>query len=312
MTRMIACLLLLAGLCLLPRVAHAQACSYSTNGPLSFGTVTGVPTTQVDVTASIDVNCAALFVGTIRTCISIPGSNESAGARLMTLPSGESVRFQLYKDAARTQPWGAYGEADAPMTVDVPIFIFGSASATIYGRLFAGQDDKPVGNYTKAVTPIQGREVAGTATPCTSIGGASVLAPVLSATLRIDPMCTVSADALNFGTFADLSANRDAATTLRLQCTLNAPYRISLNGGSTTGTVANRRMAQAGNPASIGYQLYRDGNRSQVWGNTAANWMSGTGTGASQAYPVYGRVPPQTMPSVVGTFEDTVTVTVSY
>ena len=43
MMRALACLLLLAGLCLLPRAAHAQACSYTFNGPMNFGTITGVP-----------------------------------------------------------------------------------------------------------------------------------------------------------------------------------------------------------------------------------------------------------------------------
>jgi spore coat protein U-like protein len=293
-------------------LSHAQACSYSTNGPLNFGTITGVPTPQIDVAATIQVQCAAFFVGTIRTCISIPNGDESAGARLMKLSTGESVRFQLYKDAARTQPLGAYGETNAPLTVDVPVLFFGTATATIYGRVFANQDDRPAGDYAKLVTPIQGRERAGTATPCESIGGTPEAAPALSAILSIDPMCSVSADPVNFGSFSNLSVNRDASTNLRLKCTLKAPYQISLNGGSTTGTVANRRMGQAGNPASIGYQLYSDINRSQVWGNTTANWVPGTGTGASQPYTIYGRVPPQAMPGVTGTFEDTVTVTVAY
>jgi len=311
MMRALACLLLLAGLCLLPRAAHAQACSYTFNGPMNFGTITGVPTPTIDVSATVNVNCGALFIGTIRTCISFPNSDESAGARLMTLPTGETVRFQLYKDAARTQPLGAYGEASGPLTVDVPVFIFGNETATVYGRVFPNQDDKPVGDYARQLT-IQGRERAGTATPCESIGGTPQSVPASSAILSIDPMCTVSADPLNFGSFSNLSVNRDASTNLRLKCTLKAPYQISLNGGSTTGTVSNRRMSQAGNPASIGYQLYSDSNRSQIWGNTAANWVLGTGTGASQAYTIYGRVPPQAMPSIVGAFEDTVTVTVSY
>ncbi|MDN5782544.1 MAG: spore coat U domain-containing protein, partial [Luteimonas sp.] len=266
---------------------------------------------QLDGSATVAVQCGAFFIGTIRTCISFPNSNESAGARLMTLPTGESVRFQLYKDAARTQPLGALGEANGPLTVDVPVLFFGNGTATIYGRVFPNQDDKPVGNYARQLT-IQGRESAGTGTPCESIGGTPQSAPSSSATLTIKPMCTVAADPLDFGSFSDLSVNRDASTSLHLKCTLNAPYQISLNGGSTTGTVANRRMSQAGNPASIGYQLYSDSSRSLVWGNTAANWVLGTGTGASQPYTIYGRVQPQGMPSTAGTFEDTIMVTVSY
>lgn len=303
--------LVLAGLWLWPSSARAQACSYSINGPLNFGTITGVPTPQIDVTATVNVQCGALYIGTVRTCLGIPGANESGGARLMTLSTGESVRFQLYRDAARTQVLGAYGETSAPLTIDVPVLIYGSATATLYGRVFANQDDKPVGNYSKTLSPIYAREQAGTGTPCESVGGTPYSVSPVTATLRIDPMCTVAADPLNFGSFSSLSADRDASTNLRLDCTLKAPYQISLNGGGT-GNVANRRMSQAGNPATVSYQLYSDTARSRVWGNTSANWVAGTGTGTSQVYTVYGRVPAQSMPSTTGTFEDTVTVTVSY
>lgn len=311
MMRSTACLLLLIGFWLMPNAARAQACTYSTNGPLDFGTITGVPTPQIDVTATINVQCTTLLA-VVRTCISIPNGDESGGARLLKLATGENVRFQLYKDAARTQPWGAFGEANSPMTLDIPVFLIGRGSATVYGRVFSNQDDKPVGDYVKLVAPIQGRDRLGTGTPCESIGGTPEAAPALSATLRINPMCTVSADPLNFGSFTNLSINRDASSNLRLKCTLGAPYQIALNGGTSTGTIANRRMAQPGNSSTIAYQLYSDASRSRVWGNTAAGWVTGVGTGASQAFVIFGRVPPQPMPGVAGTFEDTVTVTVSY
>ena len=49
-----------------------------------------------------------------------------------------------------------------------------------------------------------------------------------------------------------------------------------------------------------------------MWGNTVGtNTIAGTGSGGSQSYTVYGRVPPQTTPAAA-TYTDTITVTVTY
>ena len=49
-----------------------------------------------------------------------------------------------------------------------------------------------------------------------------------------------------------------------------------------------------------------------MWGNTVGtDTVSATGSGASQAYTVYGRVPMQTTPAAA-TYTDTITVTVTY
>jgi spore coat protein U-like protein len=62
----------------------------------------------------------------------------------------------------------------------------------------------------------------------------------------------------------------------------------------------------------VGYGLYRDGSRSQVWGSTiATNTVGGTGTGAAQNLTVYARVPPQVTPPA-GTYSDVIVVTITY
>jgi spore coat protein U-like protein len=64
--------------------------------------------------------------------------------------------------------------------------------------------------------------------------------------------------------------------------------------------------------ATIGYSLFTDTSRSSIWGNTVgSNTVSSNGTGAAQAYTVYGRVSAQTTPAP-GTYTDTVTVTLTY
>ncbi len=130
--------------------------------------------------------------------------------------------------------------------------------------------------------------------------------------ITIATACTInSASALNFGSQGVLAANVDQTATLQVQCTSTTPYNIGLNAGNGTGaTVTNRLMSFGGN--TVAYALYTDSGRTTNWGNTVGtDTVAATGTGASQSYTVYGRVPPQTTPPP-GTYTDTVTVTVTY
>ena len=61
----------------------------------------------------------------------------------------------------------------------------------------------------------------------------------------------------------------------------------------------------------VTYELYRNTGRTLRWGNTlGTDTQAGTGTGTAQSQTVFGRVAPQT-PNV-GSYSDTVTVTVTY
>ena len=63
---------------------------------------------------------------------------------------------------------------------------------------------------------------------------------------------------------------------------------------------------------SIAYQLYQNSGRTTVWGNTVGtNTVASTGTGNSQPLTVYGNVPAQATPPAA-TYNDTITVTVTY
>ena len=130
-----------------------------------------------------------------------------------------------------------------------------------------------------------------------------------SVTMTLTASCTiVSTATLNFGSQGVLTANVDQTTTLQVQCTNTTPYNIGLDAG--TGTGATRKLTSGAN--TVNYSLYSDSGRTTVWGNTVGtNTVSATGSGASQTYTIYGRVPPQTTPAP-GTYTDTITVTVTY
>jgi len=130
--------------------------------------------------------------------------------------------------------------------------------------------------------------------------------------ITITASCVInSATTLNFGSQGVLTANVDQTSTIAVQCTNTTPYNIGLNAGTGSGaTVAVRKMTSGGN--TINYALYSDSGRTTIWGNTVGtDTVAATGSGASQSYTVYGRVPPQMTPAPA-TYTDTVTVTVTY
>jgi len=130
--------------------------------------------------------------------------------------------------------------------------------------------------------------------------------------ITITASCTInSASTLNFGSNGVLTANVDQTSTIQVQCTNTSPYNIGLNAGTATGaTVTTRKMTNGAN--TVNYSLFSDSGRTTNWGNTVGtDTVSTTGTGASQSFTVFGRVPIQTTPAPA-TYTDTITVTVTF
>jgi spore coat protein U-like protein len=144
----------------------------------------------------------------------------------------------------------------------------------------------------------------------TGTGTFQVTATVISA-------CTVTGALLNFGASINplsIGVPLLATSTLTVQCTNTTPYAVSLNAGTNAGGASNfsaRAMKNGSN--SLGYQLYLDAARSQVWGDGTASssTSSGTGTGTLQSLTIYGSVP-SLAGAVPGAYTDTVTVTITY
>lgn len=134
--------------------------------------------------------------------------------------------------------------------------------------------------------------------------------PVSATVLKV---CIVSANSLDFASYDPTSpTNLDQSTTLSVLCTVGTSFTVGLNAGATSGaTVTTRKMANGSD--RLNYALYQETARTNNWGNTP-----GTDTPAAIVAPttastltVYGRVPAgQNVP--IGTYTDTVTVTVNY
>ncbi|ATX64546.1 Csu type fimbrial protein [Roseinatronobacter bogoriensis] len=301
--------------------AHAQTCSFSATD-INFGTVDTLGSNATDVSGTITVNCSALLglLSSISGNINIgegSGGGDS-GARQMTSSStSTSLNYQLYKDAARTVVLGGDNWVNGE-SIDLSSFsvliIGGSGTANVpfYGRVFGAQEGVAPGNYLSSFfrDPIDVRVAYRTCNLlliCTN-RTATLTFDVLA---QVEKNCLVSATDLDFGTVGVLSSPIDAASQISVTCTAQTDYHIGLDNGLYGMGPLDRYMRSAASDA-IRYGLYQDASRSIAWGSLADGAaLSGAGSGNTQTYPVYGRVPSQDTPPS-GTYADTIVVTITY
>lgn len=149
------------------------------------------------------------------------------------------------------------------------------------------------------------------------VGGGTALAAtatgVLNVRMNITATCAIGTTGdLDHGSLNVLSALVDTQASMQVLCSSGAPFNVSLNGGLNGTGASDRKMKSTSGVNTISYQLYRDAARSQVWGETiGVDTATSTGTGATQSFTIYSRVPAQTL-QPVGTYTDTVTVTLTY
>lgn len=138
----------------------------------------------------------------------------------------------------------------------------------------------------------------------------------LTVTANVGQTCTVASTvAVNFGTY--VGTQLDSTGLLNINCGTGTVTMITLGqganpSGTSTDAAPDRQMASGANV--LGYALYQDAARTVVWGNTTGPTGTGlpyTGTGATDAITVYGRIPTGTAPGN-GVYSDTVVVTVNY
>jgi spore coat protein U-like protein len=320
--------LLLIGLGLFwHKPAHATiSCSNTSMSAMAFGNV-DPQSSQTDSTATLAYTCSnnsLLTTYSATICFSI---GEPAGGptnpRQMSDGSNDKLNFQLYQDAARSVIWGSqFFGSNTPLMVNVTLTgtVGGGSSTsgtrTMYGRVLGGQTTAIPNSYTDVYgnvdTAVTINQTTGNTPPgsCSGTQTGSVFPFTVSATVL--KKCTVTASTLNFGSSVGLLASAvPATTTLGVQCSNGTPYNVGLDAGLNGGGNINaRKMVLGAN--SVAYQLYQNSGRTIVWGNTiGANTVPGTGTGNSQSLTVYGNVPAQTTPPA-GSYNDTITVTVTY
>ncbi|HYN46804.1 MAG TPA: spore coat U domain-containing protein [Allosphingosinicella sp.] len=143
---------------------------------------------------------------------------------------------------------------------------------------------------------------------------AATVGGVLNTNATVTANCTVSTSPIAFGNVDSTSASDvDAAGGLTITCTNGSGWTASADVGSGSGaSYANRRMTSGAN--LLNYNIYTTAARVTVWGDGTGSTatIGGTGTGSAQAVTVYGRVPGGQTSVPIGSYADTVAVTVTY
>jgi len=330
-------LLLFLALMLGAGSARADTCS-ATLSDVDFGAVSPLSSADISVTASGTVSCAwtllsltppyLVLLPNVSVCVNIGLGSSSVSSDPRTLANGSArLDYNLYRDASMT-PASIAGSVSLPSTnvpvlavLSVPSLLLGGSISqpfTIWGKIPAGAALAAVPTVGNADT-VYSSSFAGHATisyafynlvkpACTSGSSASFSFNVRA---RVVNDCRIDAAPLSFGTAGVLSAAVRANSALSVRCVKNNAYQIVLNGGSVANNVNARKMKSAAGD-TVDYRLSSslDGIS---WGDgtLGSGVVSGVGTGAALAVPVYGIVPAQTTPKP-GDYRDTVTATVLF
>lgn len=137
-----------------------------------------------------------------------------------------------------------------------------------------------------------------------STASAQTASEDLSVTLEVASECSVTTTAVAFSGYTG-TANSDAAGEINVTCTDGASYSVTL--AATSGGSGTRTLTSGSD--TLNYSLYSDSGRSTLFPESSGEARNGTG--ASQTIPVYGRVA-SGQAVKVGSYSDTVTVTVTY
>ncbi|MEI8144457.1 MAG: spore coat protein U domain-containing protein [Alphaproteobacteria bacterium] len=301
-----------------PSQSLAQNCS-ATLADIQFGNIDVTANTTIDTTSRLTVSCTGTAGRTVRVCAEFGQGSGGADAGLNPryMAAGAApLAYNLYTNNARTTIWGNSSEPATNIpTIDVLIGTNGTgrANQNVFARVIAGQRTVPIGSYSTSLAggDTRLRFAYATSATCSSLGAAIEQPLSLSVFAAVIPRCTVSATNLDFGATGQLTSSRDATNRLSVVCTSGAPYSIGLDGGLAASTDPTRRSMSKGSE-TIFYGLYRNAGRTLPWGSNAGiDTMGASGTGGTQSFTVFGRVPTQTTPSP-GVYSDTVIVTVTY
>jgi spore coat protein U-like protein len=149
---------------------------------------------------------------------------------------------------------------------------------------------------------------------CRWMLSAAVALAVFGAASRSEAACSIRVEStVVFGTYNVFGANPlDSTGQISYRCTgtTNSTIRISLTRGGSS-TFLPRQLRRGSNILS--YNLYRDANRTIVWGDGSPGTQvySAARTSGRVYVTVYGRVPAG-QDAAVGAYSDSVTAVVNF
>lgn len=134
----------------------------------------------------------------------------------------------------------------------------------------------------------------------------------MAVTASVAAACTVSAVPLAFTAYTGTDVS--SSSTLTVTCTNGSPYTIGLGAGLGAGaTTSTRSLTNATDSVALNYGIYQEAAHSTNWGEVIdTDTLAGTGSGIGQPISVYGLIPAGQTSTTVGSYTDTVLVTVNY
>lgn len=259
-----------------PAAGHA-ACSLAQPPNMTLGIYTG--TQSNSGTVNLTVICTA---GSGSYTIGISGGSSGNTANRTMKSGAVTLKYALFRDAARTQNWGNVAGTDTYAGSGSVAFV----NIPVYPRVAAGQIVAP-GTYVDTV----------------STGSRS-----FTVTATVAANCLISTTNLAFGNYVGTQLN--ASATVAVNCTNTTSYNVGLNAGTATGATVTTRKMKFGT-ALLNYALFSNSGRTINWGSTSAQGVAGTGSGSNQQIIVYGRVAAGQY-VVPGAYSDAIIATVTY
>ncbi len=125
---------------------HAQVCTAAISG-VTFGSISPATDSSSSATGTVTVTCTGFVLNLpVRACINFgTGSGGTSYAPRIATAGAASLNYNLYSDPAGSAIWGSrMSSSYGAVALDVPLVLqlgtaSGSASATIYGKVAAGQ-----------------------------------------------------------------------------------------------------------------------------------------------------------------------------
>lgn len=298
---------------------RAQSCHVVMNN-VNFGNIDTTSASSTGIAGTLDITCTGYATPYVRVCVSLGSAGGSWDPRVLSGPTATKLDYNLYKDPSYTVMWGSiYDPQVLPLVIDLPLSGgAGSTTAMWYARVFGAQTTVPAGAYSvtfaTADTLVQAGPYTSTPPVCSTSGPTFGERFVFTVSATVVGNCTISADNINFGQHGFINNPTNTTGLITSTCTKGANYTLGLNAGTGAGaTFAQRRMTRSGGSETLGYALYRDSGRTQIWGDGSggSSTVSGTGSGATQTATVYATLPVQDTPPP-GSYADTITVTVTF
>ena len=128
----------------LSALCNAASCTVSATAP-NFGSYAPLSGASKSASGTVTVPCTTGGSVTIK----LSAGNGTFAARTLLGPSGATLQYNLYTDAAHTMIWGDGTAGTVTVSGSVPNN--SSGTATIYGFIPASQDVK-VGTYSATIT----------------------------------------------------------------------------------------------------------------------------------------------------------------